>query len=182
MASSYARWIGHWERRLASRDKERTIRPFEWGLEWLEAEGFDGDPRRYVRDYTRRAAACSQEFFSYRSPSDFVFDGHTLRFTSPLVSPYPENNRVHADLFPAKRAGNRAVVVLPQWNADASGHAALCRLLTRFGLTALRMSLAYHDRRMPAGLQRADYHVSSSVGRTIHASRQSVIDARACVD
>ena len=31
-------------------------------------------------------------------------------------------------------------------------------------------------------LQRADYHVSSNVGRTIHAGRQSVIDVRACLD
>jgi pimeloyl-ACP methyl ester carboxylesterase len=54
--------------------------------------------------------------------------------------------------------------------------------LNRFGITALRMSLAYHDRRMPAELQRADYHVSSNLGRTIHAGRQSIVDARACVD
>jgi Prolyl oligopeptidase family len=74
------------------------------------------------------------------------------------------------------------VVVLPQWNAAEDGHAGLCRLLNRFGITALRMSLAYHDRRMPPELQRADYHVSSNVGRTIHASRQSIVDARACVD
>jgi hypothetical protein len=35
---------------------------------------------------------------------------------------------------------------------------------------------------MPAGLRRADYHVSSNIGRTIHASRQSVVDGRACLD
>jgi pimeloyl-ACP methyl ester carboxylesterase len=31
-------------------------------------------------------------------------------------------------------------------------------------------------------LERADYHVSSNVGRTIHACRQAVIDTRACLD
>jgi hypothetical protein len=35
---------------------------------------------------------------------------------------------------------------------------------------------------MPKELQRADYHVSSNIGRTIHASRQSVVDTRACLD
>jgi pimeloyl-ACP methyl ester carboxylesterase len=35
---------------------------------------------------------------------------------------------------------------------------------------------------MPAELSRADYHVSSNIGRTIHACRQSVVDARACLD
>ena len=87
---------------------------------------------------------------------------------------------MHADFFPAGE--DRAVLVLPQWNAGADGHAGLCRLLNRFGITALRMSLAYHDRRMPAHLARADYHVSSNLGRTIHAGRQSVVDARACLD
>jgi hypothetical protein len=74
------------------------------------------------------------------------------------------------------------VVVLPQWNADETGHLGLCRLLNGFGIAALRMSLAYHDRRRPAETARADYHVSSNVGRTIHAGQQSVIDARACLD
>jgi len=44
------------------------------------------------------------------------------------------------------------------------------------------MTMAYHAERMPAELERAEYHVSSNIGRTIHASRQSVIDARACLD
>ena len=46
----------------------------------------------------------------------------------------------------------------------------------------LRMTMAYHAERMPEELQRADYHVSSNIGRTIHASRQSIIDVRACLD
>ena len=126
--------------------------------------------------------AGSGQFFSYLTPSDFALDGQHLTFTSPLLSPHHENNLVHADYFPSPRSQGRAVVVLPQWNADSTGHAGLCRLLARCGVTALRMSMAYHDRRMPAELQRADYHVSSNVGRTIHASRQSVIDARSCLD
>jgi hypothetical protein len=89
---------------------------------------------------------------------------------------------VHGEFFPAPRGGTRAVLVLPQWNSDEKGHLVLCKLLNHFGVSALRMSMAYHDRRMPAELSRADYHVSSNIGRTIHASRQSVIDSRACLD
>ena len=73
-------------------------------------------------------------------------------------------------------------MVLPQWNSDANGHVGLAKLLNRFGISALRMTMAYHAERMPAELERAEYHVSSNIGRTIHASRQSVIDARACLD
>jgi hypothetical protein len=105
-----------------------------------------------------------------------------LNFTSAVRTPFPENDLVHADFFPASRGNGRAVLVMPQWNAGADGHAGLCKLLNRFGITALRLSLAYHDRRRPAHLERADYHVSSNIGRTLHAGRQSVIDARSCLD
>src|SRR5207244_4257937 len=48
--------------------------------------------------------------------------------------------------------------------------------------SALRVSLPYHDYRMPAELKRADYAVSSNVARTIDATRQAVIDTRSCAD
>ena len=49
-------------------------------------------------------------------------------------------------------------MVLPQWNSDAEGHVGLGKLLNRFGISALRMTMAYHAERKPAELQRADYH------------------------
>ncbi len=83
---------------------------------------------------------------------------------------------------PARSRTKKAVVVLPHWNAPADGHNALCRGLSRLGISTLRISLPYHDYRMPAELQRADYAVSSNVCRTIDAARQAVIDVRCCLD
>ena len=54
--------------------------------------------------------------------------------------------------------------------------------MSRLGISALRISLPYHDYRMPAELERADYAVSSNIGRTIDATRQAVIDVRCCFD
>ncbi len=182
MTSLYARWIDRWERKLAQRDTNRKVRRFEWGLDWLMDGSYNGDSPQRLESYVQQAIGDSDSFFSYVTPRDFHLDSRHLIFTSPLRSPYPENNRVHADFFPARCESDAAVVVLPQWNADAQGHIGLCKLLSRFGLNALRMSLAYHDRRMPPELERADYHVSSNIGRTIHAARQSVVDARSCLD
>jgi hypothetical protein len=42
--------------------------------------------------------------------------------------------------------------------------------------------MPYHDIRMPSELHRADYSVSSNLGRTIHAARQGIIDIRCCLD
>ena len=182
MSDIYSRWIASWELKLATRDTNRVVRPFAWGEEWLPDAHGNGDARRHVADFVSRTLADSDPFFSYERPRDYRTDGRLLTFTSPLSSPYPENNVVHADFFPAPLDRRRAVLVLPQWNADAQGHAGLCKMLNWFGINALRMSMAYHDRRMPAELERADYAVSSNIGRTIHASRQSVIDARCCLD
>jgi len=76
----------------------------------------------------------------------------------------------------------RAVIVLPHWNSHAQQHVALCQGFQKLGIPALRMSLPYHDRRMPPPLTRADYAVSSNIGRTLHATRQAVLDIRATVD
>ena len=182
MRQFYSRWITGWEYKLATRDSNRVVRQFDWGLDWLGVPPANGNSSQMLQEFVRGALQDSSRFFSYETPVDFRLSNGQLTFSSPLHTPYPENNLVHAGFFPARRDRDRAVLVLPQWNADENGHGGLCKLLNHFGITALRMSLAYHDRRMPPELQRADYHVSSNLGRTIHAGRQSIIDARACVD
>jgi dienelactone hydrolase len=110
-----------------------------------------------------------------------------LRFTSPVRTPYKENDVVNARWYPAseeKQKGKpkQAIIVMPQWNADAFSHNVLCSLFNRFGISALRLSKPYHDIRRPAELERSDYAVSSNIGRTISACRQAVVDIRSCID
>ncbi len=110
-----------------------------------------------------------------------------LRFTSPVRSLYPENDSVNARWYPAhpdsqKGKPRQAMIVMPQWNADAFSHNALCTLFNRFGISCLRLSKPYHDIRRPAELERSDYAVSANVGRTTQACRQAVVDIRSCVD
>ena len=182
MTELYAGWIDRWERDLATRDTNRVVRPFEWGLEWLEGAESGGDPAASVSRFVTEALSDSDRFYSYAPVSDYRLSHGRLTFTSPARSRCPENDTVHALWFPAPKDQGRALVVLPQWNSDANGHVGLAKLLNQFGISALRMTMAYHAERMPAELERAEYHVSSNIGRTIHASRQSVVDARACLD
>ncbi len=170
-----------WELRLSRKDTNRTIRPFEWGTEYAQNGIPVRDPRLYLMEYAREALAHSDQYHSYSPVTDYHLEGRHLTFTSPVASIHPRNNTVHGCYFPAKSNG-RAVLVLPQWNSDAQGHMSLCRMLNRFGLSAIRMSLPYHDLRMPEELVRADYMLSPNLGRTLQAVRQAVIDARATVD
>jgi hypothetical protein len=181
--------MDRWERKLATRDTNRVVRPFEWGTDWLHAIGFpscpvevNGNAAGCLDQFAAEAVAHSDRFYSYTTPADYQLQSDRLTFTSPVVSAYPANNTVHALWFPTPQDRRRALVVLPQWNSDAGGHVGLAKLLNRFGVSALRMTMAYHAERMPEELERADYHVSSNIGRTIHAARQSIIDVRACVD
>ena len=175
------------ERRHAARDTNRVVRPFEWGAEFVAAHPNGDDPREVVLAAGRRAVAHSDEFYALAPVTDYELAGDRLTWTSAVRSPSPENNTARARFFPALpggRAGDRprrAVVVLPQWNADAESHVALCRLLARLGLAALRLTLPYHEERRPPGLERADYLVSPNVGRTLQSMRQAVVDTRAAV-
>jgi len=182
----------------------------EWARDWPCRNGWrpgqvTQNPEKFFLDYNRRILAASDEFFSYRPVTDFhletrevqVFSTRAvpdprlgakvkgtfaefLRFTSPVVSPYPENNLANARWFPAP--GRRAIVLLPHWNSDAIAYAALCRVFNLLGIAVLRLSMPYHDIRMPAEITRADYAVSANIGRTLDAARQGVIDIRCCLD
>ncbi len=77
-----------------------------------------------------------------------------LRFTSPERTPHPENDQVNARWYPAPAHKDparpkQAIVVLPQWNADGFSHNSLCAIFNRMGISALRLSMPYHDIRRP---------------------------------
>jgi pimeloyl-ACP methyl ester carboxylesterase len=182
----------------------------EWTRNWPCRNGFRGscvpdNPGKLFADYNRRILAASDEFFSYARPTDYrlerrevqVFSTRAvpdlkleekvkgtfadfLRFTSPVKTPYPENDLVNARWFPVH--GSRAIVLLPHWNSDAIAYNGLCRVFNLLGVSVLRMSMPYHDIRMPAEIGRADYAVSANIGRTLDAARQGVIDVRCCLD
>jgi dienelactone hydrolase len=177
-----SRIFHRWEHRLASADNNRVVGSFEWGLDWLELLGSEesGEACTALSAWADATVANSEAFYALEPCGDYELRGAQLTFPSAVSTPHPENNTVHARWFPddTARGRTRAVVVLPQWNSDAEGHIGLCRLLNRFGISALRLSLPYHDARMPAELQRADYIVSPNIGRTAQVCRQAVLDAR----
>ena len=177
-----------WERKLAYRDDyERRILPFGWGAEFLpelsagspsEAPGSDLDERAKLHEHSRRALAESDHYFTPPPVADYRLEGDDLTFSSPAPTGVPANDRVHATFFPAGGSGP-AALVLPHWNAKEGAQDGLCKLLNRFGITALKLALPYHERRKPQDLARADFTLSPNVGRTLQSCRQAVVDARA---
>ncbi len=185
-------YFHRWEQRLAEVSKhDRKVRPFEWGLDWIREPGAGNrepsDPRAAVSAWVDEVMRDTDAFFTPKPTRDYVLDAGVLTFPSGFTTPHPENNLVRARYFPADPIGkrglkparsNRAVVVLAQWNSDSEGHIGLCKLLSKLGIASLRISLPYHDQRMPPELTRADYIVSSNIVRTVQVCRQAVMDVR----
>ena len=172
--SLYGRLIYARERKLTLRDTNRRVFPFEWGVKWL-GHDVTRSPLQELKDYAARSVANSRQFFDPGPMKDARLENGCLTFSTPQPTPYDFNNRVSCRLFPAEGKG-AAVVVVPQWNADPNGHVGLCKVLQKLGMTAARLSMPYHDDRRPPGMERADYMVSPNVGRTLHATRQAVLE------
>src|SRR4051794_15908530 len=182
-----------WERRLASTATDRVVRPFQWGQEWVPP-GHVGaeDARAQLEQYVGGVLADTDAYYTPEPTSNYQLrpargaQPARLTFPSALLTPHAENNIVHARYFRARSSksgarSRRAVLVMAQWNSDAEGHIGLAKILARFGMSALRLSLPYHDWRMPPELTRADYIVSANVGRTLEVCRQAVLDARRAI-
>jgi Prolyl oligopeptidase family len=180
------RRIRCYEHRRWTTDDNRRVQPFDWGLEHIGGNPQQPNPGEFLRQYARRAIDCSKECYAVRAATDYRLDGeNVLTFTSSIESPWPENNTVHAQFFPARKTRmsmrGPAVLLLPNWNAKWIGQRGLCVWLQRIGISVLKMSLPYHDRRMAKGHERADQLVGPNIGLTLQANRQAVQDARRCI-
>ncbi len=175
------RLMHDWEKRLSRRDTNRTTLPFEWGFEFLNHGFVPGDqPKESLQRFNETAIHESDRFFGLSPFHDFRLEERLLSFPSAVESPYEVNNTAYAEFFPSA-SHKHAVLVLPQWNANERSHVGLCKLLNKLGISALRLTLPYHEMRNPSG-PRADFMVSPNVGRTIQAIQQSVQDARRAAD
>ncbi len=78
MREHYRRWIHDWESRMTSRDNNRVIRPFEWGLDWTTRwpgierfpvpsdEGDRAAMVQYLAAVNDHLVENSDEFFAYQ--------------------------------------------------------------------------------------------------------------------
>jgi hypothetical protein len=210
----FERKIRRYEHRRWTTDDNRRVQPFHWGLEHIGGNPNDPDPASFVRQYAQNAIAHSHDWLATTPATDYsLSDDNVLTFTSSIQSPWPENNTVYAQLFPARRSSGHAtsgrafvaaafrsgrissqptshpaadrrepaVLLLPNWNAKWHGQRGLCEWLQRIGITVLKMSMPYHDRRMAKGHERADQVCGPNIGLTLQANRQAVHDARRCL-
>ncbi len=177
MAAWIKKLFHRYERMRFDQERNRRTLPFGWGLEYMGGSPGESDPRGFLERFVEETIGRSEQWFAAGFAEDYALEGRVLTFASAVASPWPENNRVYGQFFPARRTGP-AVVVLAQWNARWEEQQAVCRWLNRLGITAVKMSLPYHDWRAVPGHARADYLVAPNIGLTLQANQQAVVDVR----
>lgn len=192
------RYMHKRERHFAMLNDNRVVRPFEWGTEFITDHVNGDDPRKLFAEHSKTLIENSDDFFFKPDVSDYRAEARlqaadrgeegspipelkTVTWTSSVQTPSTENNTVYATYFPHETNKKAAVLVLPHWNAKAGTYFDLCKFFNKVGLSALRLTLPYHEERMPPELERADYLVAPNVGRTLQSLQQSVVDTRAAV-
>lgn len=194
------------ERHFAMLNDNRIVRPFEWGTEFLNSSRFSpvsSDSVEVLREHSRYAVENSEQYFAVPPLGDFQVEtklypstaslsAEELRTPPPQIelsvvtwqsgidTPSAENNTVYATYFPHENH-RAAVIVLPHWNAKAGTYFDLCKFFNKVGISALRLTLPYHEERTERGHDRADHLVSPNIGRTLQSMRQAVLDTRAAV-
>jgi hypothetical protein len=177
MPSWYEKGVRRYEQMRFDQEPKRRTLPFAWGVEYIGGDATEINPRAFFDRYISDAIAQSDDWYSVKPANDCALLDNVLTFTSAITSPWAENNRVHAQFFPARSKGP-AVVVLAQWNARWQEQQNVCLWLNKLGLTAIKMSLPYHDRRSIPGHPRADHLIGPNIGLTMQAGRQAVLDVR----
>jgi dienelactone hydrolase len=173
----FAQRVRRYEHMRWAQEPNRRTLPFAWGLEHIVESPNGANPRALLDRFAAETIPDSDNWLAATPADDYKLEDNVLTFTSQIASPWPANNRVHAQFFPG-REPRAAVVVLAQWNARWDEQQGVCRWLNRLGLSAIKVSLPYHDRRAIPSHPRADHLVSPNIGLTIQANRQAVLDVK----
>lgn len=191
------------ERHFALLNDNRVVQPFEFGAEFVVDHANGDDPRNVLAEHSRWAVANSDAHFAAPEGIEFTLDKRLypstasinaadlkkpvkqaevdmLTWRSAVETPSAENNTAYATYFPHD-SHKAAVIILPHWNAKAGTYFDLAKFLNKVGLSALRLTLPYHEERMPPELERADHLVAPNVGRSLQSIRQAILDTRAAV-
>ncbi|MFZ4715465.1 MAG: RcgR family putative quorum lactone hydrolase [Bacteriovoracaceae bacterium] len=121
----------------------------------------------------------SDQFFSHHGKNPVQLNRGRITFLSEVETDFSKNNLVTGDYFKTK--SKSAVLILGHWNSSKETYNKLAKIYSRNGLSALRISLPYHDERRPLEMPIASGFMSSDLNRTIESFRQSVLDSRVAI-
>ena len=119
----------------------------------------------------------------FKAPETKIFyKNGILKFKSPIESNYPTNDKTIAEYFPSPRANKCAVIILGHWNSDKKTYNGLAQIYKKSGISAIRLSLPYHDERKPSEMPIATGMLSSNLNQTISSMQQATVETKILVE
>lgn len=110
-------------------------------------------------------------------------DIYQLCFKSPITTPWPENNLLHATHFQAHHERSPHLIMLHGYQETRNiFHRWLARRLLEKGISSLVLELPYHMRRAPRGTFNGEYFFYRGINGALQAVRQAVAEACAAVN
>ncbi len=125
------------------------------------------------------------EFREFPRSSDAERTIVILRFPSALSTPYPENNFVEAEIIKPREASlpMPVVVVLHYWGATSlTVEERFARALNEKGIAVAILTLPYHLRRTPKGVQSGILVIKPDIPHLRETMTQAVMDVKRLVD
>jgi dienelactone hydrolase len=136
-----------------------------------------GDQKNIPERYRLNAQAVDYEMSLKYDLSRCDLSVYRLRFPSPVESPYPENNTVHAEYYVPKGKGPfPGIIVLDITGGDQSLSRGIATYLAQNQIAGLFVQMAYYGPRRPPGSKLR--LLSPDVAQTMDAVRQTVLDLR----
>jgi dienelactone hydrolase len=136
-----------------------------------------GDQQEVPERYRLAAHEFPYELKRMRTLPASGLDVYHLTFPSPVTSPCPQNNTVHADYYrPHGRGPFPCVIVLDILAGDQRVARTIAAHLAQNGIAGLHVQMAYYGQRRPPGSRLR--LLSPDLDQTLDAVRQTVLDLR----
>jgi len=154
--------IRRYEHRRWTTDDNRRVRPFEWGTEHVGGERDEAHPEGFLAEYATRALKYSKEWYETGPATDYLLDAENV-FDVQLVNRVSVAGKQHRACAAVSQQGEaRRGAGVAKLEREMERAARPVRMAQRLGISALKMSLPYHDRRMAKGHERADQLLEST--------------------
>jgi pimeloyl-ACP methyl ester carboxylesterase len=119
----------------------------------------------------------------YEAPkTKVILKNGILKFKSPIISPYTENNTAYAQYFKSSKPSKSAVIILGHWNSEKKTYNQLANFYRLGGISAVRLSLPYHDERRPTDMPIATPMLSADLNQTIESMQQATLETKILVN
>ena len=131
---------------------------------------------------TRFAGSAKQDYYACLPERGLASDGASdaRQWIAPVASPYPENERCRALLFPCAAGWKAPTVIMLHALMSASdrGYREWARKFNRRGWNAVFMHLPYHYSRTPRRHMNGELAITADIIRTAEGLRSGVIEVR----